>query len=72
MAINSINSIIAISKSTNCDISSFYTSGNCEISSDPITISNKVNDYFLNVAKNASNKISHFLKHFFRIFNKQK
>ena len=59
-----INSIIANSKSKNCDVPSIYINNNCEISSDPITISNKFNDYFSNVAKNARNNIPHSSKHF--------
>ena len=58
------NSIIANSKSKNCDVPSIYINNNCEISSDPITISNKFNDYFSNVAKNARNNIPHSSKHF--------
>ena len=59
-----INSIIA---TKNCDVPSIYIKNNCEISSDPITISNKFNDYFSNVAKNARNKIPHSSKHFSEI-----
>ena len=37
---------------------------NHDISSDPITISNKFNDYFSNVAENARSKIPYSSKHF--------
>ena len=43
---------------------SIYINNNCEIFSDPITISNEFNDYFSNVAKNARNNIPHSSKHF--------
>ena len=45
-------------------MSSVYINSKCEISSDPITISNKFNDYFSNVAENARNKIPYSSKHF--------
>ena len=41
-----INSIIANRKSKNCDVTSVYINRKCQISSDPITLSKKFNDYF--------------------------
>ena len=59
-----INSIITNSKSKSCNVSSMYVNKNCDISSDPITISNKFNEYFSNVAKNTRSKIPYSSKHF--------
>ena len=59
-----INSIIANSKSKSSSVSSIYVNENHDISSDPITISNKFNDYFYNVAENARSKIPYSSKHF--------
>ena len=59
-----INSIIANSKSKSSSVSSIYVNENHDISSDPITISNKFNDYFSNVAENARSKIPYSSKHF--------
>ena len=59
-----INSIIASRKSKSCSVSSIYVNENRDISSDPITISNKFNEYFFNVAKIARSKIPYSSKHF--------
>ena len=63
-----INSIIANSKSKSCSVSSIYINENHDISSDPITISNKFNEYFSNVAEIARSKIPYSSKHFSEFF----
>ena len=60
-----INSIIANNKSKSSSVSSIYVNENRDISSDPITISNKFNEYFSNVAEIARSKIPYSSsKHF--------
>ena len=59
-----INSIIANNKSKSSSVSSIYVNENRDISSDPIAISNKFNEYFSNVAEIARSKIPYSSKHF--------
>ena len=59
-----INSIIANSKSKSYSLSSIYVNENHDISSDPINISNKFNEYFSNVAEIARTKIPYSSKHY--------
>ena len=59
-----INSIIANGKSKSCSVSSIYVNEKRDISSDPITISNKFNEYFSSVAEVARSKIPYSSKHF--------
>ena len=61
-----INSIISKSYSQKLSVSSLYMNdlNNDDITSDPVLISNKFNDYFSNVAEETRKKVPHSSKHF--------